>query len=314
MSEGLAAVRAAAVGAAGRDRLDTRRKLQLALSAAWLFDGLLQYQPAMFSKSFPQMLAGSAAGNPAPVAAPIVWSATFIGHHLVISNGVFATIQVLLGLGIAWRPTVKAALAASVVWSAGVWWLGEGLGGILTGSLSPLAGAPGAVVLYALLAVLLWPADRHPAAPFVAARAVGTRVAQASCLILWGTMAVLALLSGIRAPGALSDSVLAMSHGQPGWLAWLDARFADALAGHGLAASIVLAVLLLAVAVGPWRAALTLTRAALVLAIALAMIFWLAEGTGGVLTGTATDPNTGPLLILIAVAFWPLRVSTAKEG
>jgi Bacterial protein of unknown function (DUF899) len=31
------------------------------------------------------------------------------------------------------------------------------------------------VTLDALLAILLWPADRHPAAPFVAARAVGQR-------------------------------------------------------------------------------------------------------------------------------------------
>jgi hypothetical protein len=39
-----------------------------------------------------------------------------------------------------------------------VWWLGEGLGGIFTGLASPLTGGPGAAVLYALLAVLIWPA------------------------------------------------------------------------------------------------------------------------------------------------------------
>jgi hypothetical protein len=77
---------------------------------------------------------------------------------------------VLLGLGIAWRPTVKLALGASVAWALGVWWFGEGLGGVLAGTASPVNGAPGAVLLYALLAVLLWPADRDPDAPFVAAR------------------------------------------------------------------------------------------------------------------------------------------------
>ena len=78
----------------------------------------------------------------------------------MLLNAVFATIQVLLGIGIAWRPTVRVALAASVAWSLGVWWFGEGLGMVLTGDVSPVNGAPGAVILYALLAVLLWPADR----------------------------------------------------------------------------------------------------------------------------------------------------------
>ena len=29
--------------------------------------------------------------------------------------------------------------------------------------------------------------------------------------------------------------------------------------------------------------------------------------SAGWLTGQATDPNTGPLLILLAAAYWPLR-------
>ena len=64
------------------------------------------------------------------------------------ADAAFAVIQLLIGLGIAVRPTVKAALAASIVWSLAVWWLGEGLGGLLNGT----ASAPGAVILYALLA------------------------------------------------------------------------------------------------------------------------------------------------------------------
>jgi hypothetical protein len=31
----------------------------------------------------------------------------------------------------------------------------------------------------------------------------------------------------------------------------------------------------------------------------------LAENLGGILTGQGTDPNTGPLLILLAFAYWP---------
>ena len=119
----------------------------------------------MFTKAFPGMLAGTAAGNPAFVASPVTWSAALITHHLVVLNAIFATVQVALGLGIAWRPAVRLALAASVLWSLAVWFLGEGLGGVLAGPASLADGAPGAVILYALLAVLLWPRQRKSARP-----------------------------------------------------------------------------------------------------------------------------------------------------
>ena len=145
---------------AARGAPDARRLLQLTLAGIWLLDGLLQYQAFMFSKGFTDMISGTASGNPRVVASPVTWNASLVQHHLVLLNTIFATIQVLIGVGIAWRPTVRVALAASIAWSLGVWWFGEGLGMVLTGEASPVNGAPGAVILYALLAVLLWPADR----------------------------------------------------------------------------------------------------------------------------------------------------------
>jgi len=288
--------------------LDPRRKLQLGLGVIWLLDGFLQLQPFMFGKGFPQMLAGNASGNPAFVASPITWSAGFIDHHLVVLNAVFALIQLALGLGIAWRPTVRLALGASVLWALGVWWVGEGLGGVLAGNASPVGGAPGAVFLYALLAVLLWPADRTPvaSASFAAARAVGPRVARALWLVVWASMAVFALLPASRAPQAIGGMIARMAPGEPGWLAWTDAHAASALRGQGLLASIVLGAALFLVAVGvylplPVRA----VRATIVLAIVIASVLWLAQGLGGIFTGSGTDPNTGPLLALLALAFWP---------
>ena len=113
---------------------DTRRMLQLGLAAIWLLDGVLQYQSFMFTKAFTQMIGATSSGNPGVVAHPINWNATLVEHHLVLLNTIFATIQLLLGLGIAWRPTVRLALAASIVWALGVWWFGEGLGGVLSGA------------------------------------------------------------------------------------------------------------------------------------------------------------------------------------
>jgi len=298
--------------------LDARRVLQLILAAIWLLDGVLQYQSFMYTKAFTQMIGATSSGNPVIVAHPINWNATLVQHHLVLLNTIFATIQLLLGLGIAYRPTVRLALAASIVWSLGVWWFGEGLGGVLSGAASPLNGAPGAVIIYALLAVLLWPSDRITAsgapAPFVAARAVGAGVARGLWVVLWGSLAYFALTPASRAPTALHDMVAGMVSGEPGWLAALD-RHAAALAGHsGLTASIVLAAALAVIALGVFLPP-PAGRATLILALVVAAVIWvIGEAFGTILTGGGTDPNSGPLLALLALAYWPLASATAPPA
>lgn len=287
-------------------RIDARRALQLALAGLWLLDGVLQYQPAMFTPAFSRMLAAGAAGNPPVIARPITWDATLVGQHLVLLNTAFAAIQVLLGLGIAFRPMARLALAASVAWSVAVWWLGEGLGGVLKGGAGPLDGGPGAVIIYALLAVLLWPADRPgAAAPFVAARAVGARAARTLWLLFWLSLAYFALTPENRAPQAVSDMITGMEHGEPRWLAAMMRGAASLVAGQGLATSVALAVALALVAVGVYRPARA-ARATLLLAVVLAAVIWVfVQAFGGILASGATDPNSGPLLALLALAYWP---------
>ncbi len=296
---------------AARTAPDARRMLQLALAGVWLLDGVLQYQSVMFTKAFGQMLAGAAAGNPGVIANPINWDARLVEQHGVALNATFATIQLLLGLGIACRPTVRVALGASIAWALAVWWFGEGLGGVLNGTASPLNGAPGAVIIYALLAVLLWPADRGAPAPFTAARAVGARAARALWLVLWLSLAYFALLPANRAPQALNGMIAGMASGEPGWLAAIDRNAAALVAHQGLAASVVLAIALAAIAVGVYLPA-PAARAAVVLAIVVAAVIWVVgEAFGGILAGGATDPNSGLLLILLALAYWPARTMAA---
>jgi hypothetical protein len=296
---------------AARPSLDARRALQLVLAAIWLVDALLQYQGFMFTKGFNQMLGGTADGNPAVIAKPITWGATLIDHHMVLLNAIFATIQLLLGLSIAFRPTARVALAASIAWSLGVWWLGEGLGGVLSGAASPLNGAPGAVIIYALLAVLLWPADRATPAPFTAARAVGTHVARALWAVLWLSLAYFALTPDNRAPQGVNGLIARMESGEPVWLQDLQKGASSLVAGQGLAASIVLAVALVLVAVGVYLP-VRVAKATLVLAIVASGFIWVfAEALGGILAGGATDVNSGPLLALLALAYWPLRTAPA---
>jgi hypothetical protein len=294
---------------AARGAPDARRLLQLGLAGIWLLDGLLQYQGFMFTKGFSDMLAGTASGNPGVIARPITWDATLVGHHLVLLNSVFATVQLLLGAGIAWRPTVRPALAASIGWSVAVWWFGEGLGLVLTGDINPVSGAPGAVILYALLAVLLWPADRGAPAPFAAARAVGAPVARFLWLVLWLSLAYLALLPGSRAPQRLHDMIAGMAAGEPGWVAVLARAGAAVVAHQGLTASVVLAVALAVIAAGVYLPP-PAARATLVLAVVVAAVIWVfGEAFGAIMAGGATDVNSGPLLALLALSYWPPRAA-----
>jgi hypothetical protein len=300
---------------AARGAPDVRRRLQLALAGIWLLDGLLQYQSFMFSRGFSQMIGGTASGNPGVVASPITWDATLVAHHAALLNSIFATIQLLLAIGIAWRPTVRPALAASIAWALGVWWFGEGLGMVLTSGASPVNGAPGAVIIYALLAVLLWPADRAgKPAPFTAARAVGTPVARALWLVLWLSLAYFAMLPGNRAPQALNGMIAGMASGEPGWLAALDRGAASLVAHQGLAASVVLAIALVTIAVGVYLRP-PAAKATLVLAIVVAAVIWVVgEAFGTILTGGGTDPNSGLLLILLSLTYWPVRATVAAPA
>ena len=196
-----------------------------------------------------------------------------------------------------------------------MWWFGEGLGGVLSGAASPLNGAPGAVIIYALLAVLLWPADRAVPAPFTAARAVGAPVARALWAVLWLSLAYFALTPANRAPAGVSGMIAGMESGEPVWLQDLQKGAASLIGNDGLAASVVLAVALVLIAAGVYLPA-RIAKATLVLAIVVAAFIWVfAQAFGGILAGGATDVNSGPLLALLALAYWPLRtVSGAPVG
>jgi len=285
---------------------DVRRALQLVLATIWLLDGILQLQPFMFTRQFgTTMLAPTAEGNPSPVAHSITWAAHVISNHSVTTDASFAVIQILLGLAIAWRPTVKAGLAASIVWASTVWWFGEGLGGVIAGTAHTVSGAPGAVLLYGVLAVLLWPSDRvGPRPSFTAARAVGEPVARLLWVVLWGGLSLFAMLGSNRSAEGLRNVVQRMGVGEPRWLAWLDQHTANLLGQRGLTVSIVLSVLLAVIALSvymPFRPA----RAMTALAVAVALVLWvLGQNFGQVFSGSATDLNTGPLLALFALAYW----------
>jgi hypothetical protein len=289
-----------------------RRGLQIALGAAWLADAALQLQPFMFGRGFAyQILMPAYMGSPAGVTGPALAFTRLVLHAPAAWNTAFAVTQLLLGLGLLWRPAVRAALAASIAWALAVWWFGEGLGGVLSGSASPLTGAPGAVILYALLALVAWPVQARnaeagrPGEPVAVGSPLGLTGARAAWLVLWGSFAYFILQPACRAPGGLQDTFAGLASGEPGWVAAMDRGVASAAGPHGLAISIGLAVVFVAAGFGVfWPVT---TRAALALSVIAGVAIWvLGENFGGLLTGQGTDPNSGLLLILLATAFWPL--------
>ena len=285
---------------------DRRRVLQLTLAALWFLDAVLQLQPFMFSRSFGLLMLGpTALGNPAAIGHPITDVSRSIGQHSVGADTAFIVVQFLIAFGIAYRPTVRLALAGSVAWALAVWWLGEGLGGVLTGTANPLTGAPGAVILYAVLALLLWPTTARSDAPFIAARPLGIRTAQGIWLVIWASLGVMELFESSTRDASRVLSRLAI--GEPGWLGDVDRHAATLLAGRGSAVAVIVGILFVVTALGVFLPPRWAT-VVIAVAIALAAVLWVVgEDFGQIFTGAATDPNSGPLLVLLALAYWPIR-------
>jgi hypothetical protein len=276
---------------------DRRRAIQSVLGLVWLLDGGLQFQSFMYSNGFVQMLTGSAVGQPGWLASSVDWGAHLAQHDLAVFNTLFALTQVALGLGLLYRPTVRAALAGSFAWALIVWWFGEAFGMLFMNMANPLTGAPGAVLLYALVGLLVWPGTR----PGGLLGARGAKLAWAS---LWLVMAWLWLLGPNSSANATHDAINAAPSGMS-WLSTVQDWAADAAKGNGLPIALVLAAASAAIAVAvaaDWRA-----RRFLVLSIVLSLLYWvLGQGLGGIFEGGATDPNAGPLFVLLACAVYPL--------
>ena len=125
---------------------------------------------------------------------------------------------------------------------------------------------------------------------------------------------VFALTPANRSPQAPHDMITGMANGEPGWLAALDKHAAALVAHQGLAASIVLAIALIIVAVGVFLPP-PLAKGTLILAMVAAAVIWVVgEALGTILTGSGTDPNSGPLLALLALAYWPLATTARPRA
>ncbi|MCD9880753.1 hypothetical protein [Streptomyces guryensis] len=283
-------------------RVVTRRGVEIGLGALWLVDGALQFQPAMFTRGFFVDTLGMAnMGLPGPVATVEYDLTSMLAARPALWNALFATLQVALGVGLLWRRTARPALALSVLWALGVWTVGEGFGGLFMSGTDLLTGAPGAALLYALVALALWPRPDR-AGPSIADGGVpGGAVTRWAWLVVWVGTAALELESAAHVPAAQLANT---GEGEPAVVAAVNHAAGGLVSGWAAAFVVVLGLLQVAVGVGVL--APRMRRPALAAGIGLAVATGLlGQDLGGLLTGHATDPGTGPPLVLFALTLWP---------
>lgn len=272
-------------------RLDLVRGL---LGALWLADGLLQCQPYMFSRHFAlQVLASAGAGQPYWVRAGVLWSAHLVLAHHVVINALFAAVQVGIGAGVLWRRTANFALVGSILWALGVWYFGEGLGGVAGGAGDLLTGSPGAVLIYVLIALVLLGATRSAVAASV--------IARASWSLVWVGGAALAIADGQAGAAVGKQAFSSAASSAPAFLAPFSKDLAHLFGSTpALGAGLAFAELLVGTAGVLGR---PLQRLGALAGALLASFFWVfGQSMGQIWTGTATDPNSGVPLVLLAVA------------
>lgn len=303
----------------------TRRGVQICLGLLWLLDGMLQLQPQMFTSNFAdKVIAPVAQGQPFFVSSPMHLGISIILSNPAFFDACFALIQLGLGVTILWKRTARYGLLASVFWGLGVWICGEGIAGMASGHASLLMGAPGAALLYVILALAVLPqrvdrikSDNQPAywLAFVWA-------------ILWIGGAIYQLLPGQNSVSSLSSMIAGNASGAPSWLASLDTHLASTINGLGMTAAsmsgvhtttmqmaqmqtqsgsgywfiLVLVLIQLFIGIGIFYKGYGRTLA-IGMGIILSLIFWIiGQSLGGYYTGLATDPNSTPLFILLAVS------------
>ena len=296
----------------------SRKALQRVLGALWLIDGLLQLQPRMFTGDMINgVMRPMLQGQPGLFAPSLQYIVNQTTLHLVEVNLLITIVQVLLGLGFLLLPDrwVKELVIASFVWALIVWYGGEGMSMLLTGTASILTGAPGAVLLYPLLGLAIWPRKR-PRASEPGAKAwtgddglISRRVLRWVLSGFWFFAALLQLQPNWWQPGQISGAISALV-GNGG----LNTVLVDTVltplskvtANLEIPLNIALIVVFLAIGIGLAVPGDKRLRPFLVASIVVSVLFWyVSEAFGGILSGMATDFNSGLLVVVMALAVWP---------
>jgi hypothetical protein len=296
----------------------SRKTLQRILGVLWLFDGIIQLFPQMWTMNMVNgVMKPMLEGQPGFIESSLQFIINQTTLHLIEVNLLISVVQILLGLGFLLLPDrwVKEVVIASIVWALIVWYGGEGMSMLLTGQASILSGAPGAVLLYPLLGLAVYPRKKSDAASKRTTRKAGddgllSRKALRYILAgFWFFAALLQLQPNWWQQGQISQSIGAMV-GQGGLntvvVDPLLQQVSNATANIEVPLNIALIVIFLAIGIGLVVVKDEQVRPFLIASIVVSIVFWyFAQGFGMILTGMATDFNSGLLVVVIALACWP---------
>ena len=145
-----------------------RRLLRIGFGLLWIFDGLLQAQPAMAAGLPSQVIGPTAASSPRWVQHVVDWGAVTWSYHPIQAGAAAVWIQVGIGIWLmAASEGAGSRLAglASAGWGLVVWVFGESFGLIFAPGLTWLFDAPGAVLFYCAAGALVALPERCWRAP-----------------------------------------------------------------------------------------------------------------------------------------------------
>ncbi len=126
---------------------------QRLLGGIWLVDGILELLPGT-TQNFLPLIQNTAQGQPAWLHGLLLWGAQALAPHAVLWNDLLGLVEIGIGLLLLLRFHPRFALTASIGLSVPIWIWGQAFGGILTGNATDI----GAMPLYILAALLVWPA------------------------------------------------------------------------------------------------------------------------------------------------------------
>ena len=290
-----------------------RNLLWVGLGVLWLVDGALALQPDMYMNML-DIVAMGGWGQPAWMVSLIndgliQW--LYSSHLALAANLLLAGVQLGIGAGLLYfrhKPAGRWLLVASLPVAALIWFFGEWAGGLFGLDVSLIAGGPGAAMLYLLIALLLL----QPAAWWQTG-------AQSERLRRW--------LGWTWLIGALLQCLPDLWTARTQSLTYLGAAVLSrqslltapiyAMAALGARHPIWLnAILVLLMAALGYLLLRRLTPWMWVLGALVALFtWWIGENFGALLSGASTDPNTGPVwLLLLACAWWECRPHSAPTA
>jgi len=301
-----------------------RQLLRIGFGVLWIFDGLLQAQPAMAVGLPSQVIQPAAATSPGWVQHIVNWAGTSWSYHPIQAGASAVWIQIGIGVLLITAPRgswSRLAGLASVGWALVVWVFGEAFGGIFAPGLTWLFGAPGAAVFYLAAGLLIAAPERSWRTPQLgrtALQILGAFFLGMAVLQAWpGRGFWQGTLHGSSGP--LTGMIRSMSATpQPAVLAGWIGSFASFTAAHGFAVNLFAVIALTAIGAGLLTAgggSPVLLRLTVIALVVLCLADWVLVEDLGFFGGLGTDPNSMiPQILLGAAGYLALTEAPAIAG